>query len=208
MALPNSVESLINDRTGKFFIVVDWDTGEDRMVRVINPMGTILNVSVVLFSNIDEAQVIPQSDYVKTFSPEQIVTLGRWQQDQFASDEKSRLQRAARSSQQTTSPKAAVARPRTGSLRKAGLIDKSSSSTGRRAKVQWTADTLVFFRHKIDSLSANEVFAVVIEGHGTFQMSKAEFQRKFNNIIMSPEYRTQGLYRYATIPEVALPFIK
>lgn len=208
MALPNSVETLVNDRTGKFFIVVDWDTGQERTVRVINPVGMILNVSVVLFGNIDEPQVIPQSDYEKTFSPEQLVTLGRWQQDRFASDEKNRLQRAARSSQPTASQKSAVARPRAGSTRTAGLIDKSSSSTGRRAKVQWAADTLVFFRHKIDSLSANEVFAVVIEGHGTFQMSKAEFQRKFNNIIMSNEYRTQGMYRYASIPEIALPFIK
>ncbi len=208
MALPNSVETLLNDRTGKFFIVVDWDAGEDRMVRVINPTGMILNVSVVLFSNSDDAQVINQSDFAKTFSPEQLVTLERWEQDRFASDEKNRLQRAARSSQQTPAPKSSVARPRAGSTRKEGLIDKSSSSTGRRPKIQWTADSLVFYRHKIDSLAANEVFAVVIEGHGTFQMSKAEFKRKFNNIIMSPEYRTQGIFRYASIPDDALPYIK
>jgi hypothetical protein len=66
----------------------------------------------------------------------------------------------------------------------------------------------VFYRHKIESLSANDVFAVVIAGRGTFQMSKAEFQRKFNNIIMSPEYRSQGIYRYAEIPDDALAFIK
>jgi hypothetical protein len=67
---------------------------------------------------------------------------------------------------------------------------------------------LVFYRHKIENLKPNDVFAIVIEGHGTLQMTKAEFQRTFNNIIMSSEYRSQGIYRYAQIPEEALAFIK
>jgi hypothetical protein len=207
MALPNSVETLVNERTGKFFIILDWDGGDEKMVKVINPIGIVLDVPMVIFNN-GEAKVISQSDFEKTFSPEQIVTLGRWENDRFALDEANRLQRAARASQKVSTPKIAAPRLRAGSSRKEGLIDKNSSSSNRRAKVQWSADTLVFYRHKIDSLMANEVFAVVIEGHGTFQMSKAEFQRKFNNIIMSAEYRTQGMFRYASIPDDALPYIK
>ena len=208
MTLPNSVETLINDRTGKFFIVIDWDGGQERTVKVINPMGAVISVPVLIFKNSEEAQVINRAEFEKTFSPEQIVTLGRWEQDRFAVDEKTRLQRAARSSQQTPTQRTSAVRPRAGSSRMEGIIDKSSSSTGRRPKVQWSADTLVFYRHKIDSLMSNEVFAVVIDGHGTFTISKAEFQRKFNNIIMSPEYRTQGIFRYSSIPDDALPFIK
>ena len=209
MALPNSVEALVNERTGKFFIVLDWDGGEEGKIKVINPLGDILDVPTVIFK-VDEPRTVTQHDFVSTFSAEQVLKLERWEQERFAIDEKKRLQRSARSSQSSasTSAKTAAPKPRSGSSRTEGLINKSTSSAGRRATVQWSADTLVFYRHKIESLKPNDVFAVVIEGKGTFQMTKAEFQRKFNNIIMSPEYRSQGIYRYSEIPEDALAFIK
>lgn len=207
MALPNSVEALVNERTGKYFIVLDWDGGEEGKIKVINPLGDILDVPSVIFK-VDEPRTVTQHDFVTLFSPQQVQKLERWEQERFAIDEKQRLQRAARASQSASSGKTAAPKPRSGSSRNEGIINKSTSSVGRRAIVQWSADTLVFYRHKIESLKPNDVFAVVIEGKGTFQMSKAEFQRKFNNIIMSPEYRSQGIYRYAEIPEAALAFIK
>ena len=207
MALPHSVEALVNERTGKYFIVLDWDGGEAGKVKVITPPGEVLDVPTVIFK-IDEPKTVTQGDYPNYFSPEQITKLEKWEHERFAFEEKKRLQRAARSSQPSPAGKAAAPKPRAGSSRKEGIIDKSTSSAGRRPKVQWSSDTLVFYRHKIESLSANDVFAVVIAGRGTFQMSKAEFQRKFNNIIMSPEYRSQGIYRYTEIPDDALAFIK
>jgi hypothetical protein len=206
MALPNSVEALVNERTGKYFIVVDWDGGEEGKVKVINPIGDILDVPTVIFK-IDEPKSISQADFVSKFTPEQIAKLERWEQERFAIDEKKRLERAARSSQASSSSKATAPRARPGSSRRDGIIDKSTSSVGRRPTVQWSSDKLVFYRHKIEGLKPNDVFAVVIEGHGPFQMSKAEFQRKFNNIIMSPEYRGHGIHRYDVIPDEALPFI-
>ena len=45
MTLPNSVEALINERTGKYFIVIDWDGGEEGKVKVINEIKVISNES-------------------------------------------------------------------------------------------------------------------------------------------------------------------
>lgn len=207
MALPNSVEALVNERTGKYFIIVDWDGGEEGKVKVINPIGDILDVPTVIFK-LDDPRVVSQQEYVTVFTPEQVAKLERWEQERFAIEEKKRLQRAARSSQSSSTAKSAAPKARAGSSRKEGLIDQSTSSVGRRPTVQWSSDKLVFYRHKIESLKPNDVFAVVISGEGTFQMSKAEFQRKFNNIIMSPEYRSHGIYKYEVIPEEALPYLK
>jgi hypothetical protein len=207
MALPNSVESLVNERTGKYFIVIDWDGGEEGKVKVINPNGDILDVPTVIFK-LDEPKVVSSADFGSSFSPQQIQKLQVWETERFAIDEKKRLQRAARSSQASSSGKSAAPRARTGSSRKEGLIDRNATSGSKRATIQWSSDTLVFYRHKIESLKPNDVFAVVIERVGTLQMSKAEFQRTFNNIIMSPEYRNHGMYRYAVIPDEAKPFIK
>lgn len=207
MSLPNSVEALVNERTGKFFIVVDWDGGEEGKVKVINPIGDILDVPTVIFK-VDDPRVVTQIDFEKMFTPEQVAKLGRWEQERFAIEEKKRLQRAARASQASAPTKTAAPKPRAGSSRKEGIIDKSTSSVGRRPTVQWSSDKLVFYRHKIEGLKPNDVFACVIEGQGTVQMTKAEFQRKFNNIIMSPDYRSQGIYKYDQLPEEALAFLK
>jgi hypothetical protein len=206
MTLPNSVEALVNERTGKYFAVLDWQSDDEGKIKVINPNGDILDVPTVIFK-IDDPKTVAQADFNKVFTLEQIAKLERWEQERFNLDEKKRLERAARASQATPS-RSAAPRPRAGSSRKEGLIDRNSSSANRRPVVQWSSDSLVFYRHKIEGLKPNDVFAVVIEGRGTLQMSKAEFQRVFNNIIMSSDYRSQGIYRYSAIPDEALPFIK
>ncbi|MEI6832879.1 MAG: hypothetical protein WCL28_02715 [bacterium] len=206
MALPQSVEALINERTGKYFVVLEWGGSDDGKIKVINPNGDVLDVPSLIFK-VDDPRTVEQSKFSEVFSPSQIAKLETWQSDQYAVAERQRLQRAARVSQ-TSSSKPSAPRPRAGSSRTEGLIDRKQSSASRRPTVQWSADTLVFYRHKIENLKPNDVFAIVIEGRGTLQMTKAEFQRNFNNIIMSPEYRTQGIYRYQEIPDEALPFIK
>jgi len=206
MALPQSVEALVNERTGKYFIVLEWGGGDDGKITVINPNGDVLDVPTIIFK-IDDPRTVEQAKYAQVFSPEQIGKLERWEKERFAADEKQKLQRAARASQSESS-KSVAPRPRAGSSRKEGIIDRTTSSANRRPIVQWAADSLVFYRHKIENLKPNDVFAIVIEGRGTLQMTKAEFQRTFNNIIMSSEYRTQGIYRYQDIPDEALPFLK
>lgn len=206
MALPPSVEALINERTGKFFVVIEWGGSEEGKVRVINPNGDILAVPTLIFK-IDDPRTIEQSEFVRVFSPAQISKLETWQAEQDAEAERRRSQQTSRSSPQAP-VKSSMPKPRAGSSRTDGLIDRKHSSALRRPTVQWSSDGLVFYRHKIENLRPNDVFAIEIKGRGILQMTKAEFQRTFNNVIMSPEYRSQGIYRYAEIPEQAAAFIK
>ena len=210
MSLPLSVEALRNERTGKLFVVIDWDVGEGR-AKVINPNGDILDVAKVIFK-LDEPVRLGASDYTTQLSESQVKKLESFEKEQFASSERKRLDKAVKSSK-PASAKSSSRSPTTRakkapSARKEGLIESKSTSGGRRPAAQWNADTLVFFKHRIDALKANDVFAVSIEGHGTLQMTKAEFQRTFNNVIMDQNYRVNGQFKYAEIPEVALPFIK
>ena len=206
MALPQTVEALVNERTGKFFVVLEWGGSDEGKVKVINPNGDVLDVPTVIFK-VDDPRTIDQSKFAEIFTSPQIAKLETWQTEQYAEAERQRLQKAARASQSPSS-KSPSPKPRAGSSRREGLIDRNQVSSNRRPTVQWSSESLVFYRHKIENLKPNDVFAVVIEGHGTLQMTKAEFQRTFNNIIMSSEYRSQGIYRYREMPEEALPFIK
>ncbi len=206
MALPQTVEALVNERTGKFFVVLEWGGSDEGKVKVINPNGDVLDVPTVIFK-VDDPRTIDQSKFAEIFTSPQIAKLETWQTEQYAEAERQRLQKAARASQSPSS-KSPSPKPRAGSSRREGLIDRNQVSSNRRPTVQWSSESLVFYRHKIENLKPNDVFAIVIEGHGTLQMTKAEFQRTFNNIIMSSEYRSQGIYRYSEIPEEALPFIK
>ena len=206
MALPQTVEALVNERTGKFFVVLEWGGSDEGKVKVINPNGDVLDVPTVIFK-VDDPRTIDQSKFAEIFTSPQIAKLETWQTEQHAEAERQRLQKAARASQSPSS-KSPSPKPRAGSSRREGLIDRNQVSSNRRPTVQWSSESLVFYRHKIENLKPNDVFAVVIEGHGTLQMTKAEFQRTFNNIIMSSEYRSQGIYRYREMPEEALPFIK
>lgn len=206
MALPQTVEALVNERTGKFFVVLEWGGSDEGKVKVINPNGDVLDVPTVIFK-VDDPRTIDQSKFAEIFTSLQIAKLETWQTEQYAEAERQRLQKAARASQSPSS-KSPSPKPRAGSSRREGLIDRNQVSSNRRPTVQWSSESLVFYRHKIENLKPNDVFAVVIEGHGTLQMTKAEFQRTFNNIIMSSEYRSQGIYRYREMPEEALPFIK
>jgi len=205
MGLPRSVEALINERTGKYFILLDDQDADDGKVKVINPVGDVIEVTTALFRN-DDPQIIQDGDFQKYFTDAQIQKLSTWEQEAIQAAERERIAKAARSGQQSVARSAPKARA--GSSRRDGIIDKSTSSVGKRAKVEWDSDGLVFYRHKIEVLGTNDVFAVNIKGKGRFQISKAEFKRVFNNIIMSPGYRSQGIYRYDELPEEALPFIK
>lgn len=205
MALPPTVEALINDRTGKYFILLDDQASDDGKVKVINPVGDVIDVTPALFRD-EEPEIIQAADYHRFFTDAQLSKLTNWDQEASRIAERQRLERASRASQQSAAK--ATPKARAGSSRREGIIDKTTSSSGKRAKVEWESDGLVFYRHKIETLGPNDVFAVNIKGKGRLLMSKAEFRRVFNNIIMSPEYRSGGIYRYDTIPDEALPFIK
>lgn len=207
MSLPPSVEALKNERTGKLFIVLDWEV-DDTKVKVINPNGDVLDVIKLIFK-MDEPVTVQATGYHTSFTEAQVAKLARWEQDQFAEAERKRLEKAARASQTAkSSSSSSIAKPRATSARKEGLIDRKATASGRRPTVQWSSSSLTFYRHRIESLKPNDVFSVIIEGQGTFQITKAEFQRVFNNVIMNADYRNQGFFKYDDIPEAAKPFIQ
>jgi hypothetical protein len=205
MALPEKVDAVKNERTEKLFIVLDWNAGDNK-VKVINPTGDVLDVVCLIFK-MDEPLVVASSGYKTSFSEAQLNKLEKWESEKYIYEEKKRLERSARASQKPTSTKASSTRTKTSVARKEGIVDRKASTSGRRPSAHWEATDLVFYRHRIDMLKPNDIFAISIENVGVFQITKADFQRVFNNVVMNPEYRTQGTFRYLEIPEVAMPYI-
>lgn len=72
----------------------------------------------------------------------------------------------------------------------------------------WIAPRLTFYRHKIDPLHAKQSFKISIEGSGEFEITKEEFLAQFNDVVMSPSYRADGLYSYPAIPDKARRYFK
>ena len=72
----------------------------------------------------------------------------------------------------------------------------------------WTSPRLTFYKHKIEPLHAKQSFKVSVDGTGDFEMTKEEFLLQFNDAVMSPSYRSDGLYTYAQIPEKAWRYRK
>ena len=64
---------------------------------------------------------------------------------------------------------------------------------------------LCFRRDVIEALGANESFRVVTPV-GTFQMTKAQFEQAFRNVIESRSYRIDGIYHYPKVPQRAEQF--
>ena len=58
----------------------------------------------------------------------------------------------------------------------------------------------------IDPLRPGDRFRIVTP-EGTFEMTKAEFYRDFDNVVRAMSYRDRGLYHYPTTPEKALMYL-
>jgi hypothetical protein len=199
MPLPSQIEALRNQRTGKLFIILDPDVGSGK-AKVINPAGEVLDVATVIF-DIDGPVTITSAQYAESFAQAQLVKLENWESQIRAVDEKRRLERAARTSQ---------ARPQDAAKRRSsrtdGLIAKSQGT--RRPIASWSSDNLVFYRHKIEPLKTNDVFAVHIENVGIFQITKSEFLRVFNHVVMDQQYRTNGIYKFREFPDEAKSYLQ
>ena len=72
----------------------------------------------------------------------------------------------------------------------------------------WSNSQFTLYRHKIEPLRPNEQFCITVEGEGDYVISKADFVKLFNNVVMDPVYRSQGIYRSSSTPEEALPFLR
>ena len=72
--------------------------------------------------------------------------------------------------------------------------------------VVYEASRLLFKASVIEPLSATQRFRVVTPV-GAFELSKADFQRAFPNVVISKSYREHGVYHYPTVPRAAMEFM-
>ncbi len=74
------------------------------------------------------------------------------------------------------------------------------------AAVEYSATRLMFRRPVIESLRPEQRFRIVTRDHGTFEMSRAEFEQVFDNIVKSVSWQRDGLYHVARPPAKAMRF--
>lgn len=188
------VEAVRNRKNGKLFIILD-DTLEARY-KVINPAGEMLILPDLLFDE-DPVTVGPDA-MAESFSPEQLSALEKFLEKQAA--EAARPPPPPRREVVVAEEAPKSRRP----LSKA--VPKASPRVGLGA--QWSAPRLSFYKHKIEPLSLKQTFRIMVDGFGTFELSKEDFLALFNDVVMSPSYRKDGLYTYPDVPEKAMRFLK
>lgn len=212
------VEGLRNRKTQKLFICLEASSSPGK-VRVINPGGDVLIVMEELFDL--EPVEVAIGEVSRFFTDEQVSS---WHAHLADEVEQRRLEvdRNARIDAQknefgshgrSMASASAPARTKVDSTRSPPRTSRKSTSTPvkvipGRVAANWASERLVFYRHKIDPLRPSEQFQVKIQDVGTFQITKADFQRVFNNVIMSQLYRSQGMFSYEQVPDEARPFIK
>jgi hypothetical protein len=196
------IEALRNRRNGKLFVCLEAAESPGK-VKVINPEGSTLIVLEELFDL--EPVMVQVNDQAEHFTAAQIEALEKYRKEQaelaqWRRDNPQRVilddpeERAERRSSSTPSER----KPR---KKLAPLLNVKG-----RVVAEWKADVLTFYRHRIEPLRDIESFVVHVEGQGSFKMTKAEFQRVFNNVVMSSAYRTHGIFKYPSIPAEAENF--
>lgn len=195
MAQELPIEAVRNRKTQKLFIVID-DTLGTRF-KVLNPEGEMLVLPDLLF---DEDMITVQPDqFGAEFTAQQLTALREFQ-------EKAEAQARAAAERPAPPPRVTIAAP----------AKKPTSSAKRAPKVPerrglgatWSSPRLTFYKHKIEPLHPKQTFRVTVEGVGTFEISKEDFLAQFNDAVMSPSYRADGLYTYPQIPEKAKRYLK
>lgn len=72
---------------------------------------------------------------------------------------------------------------------------------------EYNFSRLCFKASLIEPLKEDEII-IIHTPKCSFQMTKEEFYRTFDNVIKSRSYQEKGIYHYPTIPSKALQFIK
>lgn len=195
MKIESIIEAVRNRKTHKLFILVD-DTLEMRY-KVINPSGEVLVLPDALFD--EDPLSVPADQFASEFTPEQLTALERFNTQVAAQARITAPPEPVKSDTSTRKPssprRASSSRPAPGTMR-------------RGLGATWSSPRLTFYKHKIEPLHAKERFRIAVEGHGEYEFSKEEFLAQFNDVVMSPTYRSEGHYSYPAIPEKARRFLK
>ena len=197
------IEAVRNKQSGKLFVLLDDSHGV--AFKLVNPAGQIVNLPARLFD--EEALVLTAGEPDSEITPEQLITMGEFNARAAASAE-NEIQRLA------APPKApSVAPSRSSSSSAAGPVrrpksEKSKSAQYRMPPVTWSATRLTFYRHKIQPLAPHQTLCITVDGVGDFEMTKEDFLSAFNDVVMAPSYRSEGIFSYPEVPEKALRFLK
>lgn len=76
---------------------------------------------------------------------------------------------------------------------------------GAQPSATYQFSRLCFRRDIIESIGQSEPFRVVTP-NATFQMTKSDFYRDFQNVVESKSYREGGIYHYPKVPTRALRY--
>jgi hypothetical protein len=192
------IEAVRNRKTQKLFILVD-DTLGTRF-KVINPGGEMIILPDLLFD--EDPIFVPPAEHGTEFTPEQLASL-RKHQEKMAEEARKARDRPPPAPTRIEPPP--PPRPRSQGAPRA---KKTTQPQRRGLGASWDAPRLSVYRHKIDPLDPKQTFRITIAGTGVFEITKEEFLAQFNDAVMSPSYRADGLYTYPQIPEKARKYLK
>jgi hypothetical protein len=84
---------------------------------------------------------------------------------------------------------------------------ETSASNGLTSTVSYKSKRLSFRREQIESLAADGL--IIIETpHGTFEMTRSQFEADFPKVVTSASYSRAGVYHYPTVPGKAMKYLK
>jgi hypothetical protein len=79
------------------------------------------------------------------------------------------------------------------------IAESHAPGDGAAPSATYRFSRLCFRRDIIESIGQSESFQVITP-IGTFQMTKADFYREFQNVTLSKSYREDGIYHYPKLP--------
>ncbi len=197
----NNMDGIRNLKSQKMFILVE-DEGEEK-IRVINPNGEVLLLSRELFE--DTPIQVGTGDLDSFFSQEQLTSLDRYVEKMKLEDieakERDKRIQTETFEEHRERDTLGVSRPkRKSTSRKPSLPGGIKSS--------WNASQFVLYRHKIDPLKPKECFCITVEGEGDYVIMKDDFLKIFNDVIMSPSYIREGIFKFPETPDRAKRFLR
>jgi len=191
----NDLDAIRNRRTQRLFILIE-DSLKGRY-RVINPGGELVSLPVELFE--EEPITVTPDEFAEAFTPEQLTASAQYQAQIEAENRQAEASILARAK----APPPPPPRKTSGSRRSAA---PTSTRTGLGA--QWKSHRLTFYRHEIERLGLKQSFRVLVEGSGSYEMTRADFQNYFNDVIVSAKYISEGIFSYPQVPDKAKKFLK
>ncbi len=197
MSFDQPIDAVRNRKNLKLFIVID-DSLELRY-KVINPSGEVLILPDLLFE--DDPVIVQPEEATIEFSAEQLAAYAEHLKKAAAQAEADKLA-ALRPEPPRRVVAEAAPRPR------AKRQPSTPPQTRRGLAASWSAPRLTFYKHKIEPLHPKQSFKITVEGNGDFEITKEDFMAHFNDVIMSPSYRADGLFTYPQIPDKALRYRK